>query len=142
MRDSGRRSFSEDTAPSRQGMSADNDVRSHLLLASDLHGLNDDILDRTILGASPRAANLPDDVHAVNDFAEDAVAVVEVRCRPERNEELTAIGVGTAIGHRQNAGLAVTQRWMKLVSEIVPGSTRTSAERIAALDHESVDDAV
>src|SRR3954447_10351910 len=136
MRDSGRRSFSEDTAASRQGMSADND-RSHLLLASDLHGLNDDILDGTILRAGPRAANLADDIHPVNDFAEDAVTVVEVRCRPERNEELAAIGVGTAIRHRQNAGLAVTQRRMKLVCEIVPGPTRTSAERIAALDHEA-----
>ena len=70
------------------------------------------------------------------------VAIVEVRRRRERNEELPAIGVGAAIRHRHDAGLVVAQLRMKLVGEVISGSADSLAERIAALDHEAVDHAV
>ena len=55
----------------------------------------------------------------------------------ERNEELPAVGVGAAIGHRHDAGLVVAQLRVKLVGEVISGSADSLAERIAALDHEA-----
>src|SRR5687768_12212149 len=70
------------------------------------------------------------------------MAVVEMGGRPERDEELAAVRIGTGVGHRQYPGFAVTKRGVELVPELVPGSPGAGAEAIPALDHESVDDTV
>ena len=48
-----------------------------------------------------------DDVHAVDDAAEDDVLAVEERRRRARDEELTAVGVGAGIGHGEQKGRRV-----------------------------------
>src|SRR3954471_20154611 len=101
--------------------------------------MNDHIFDRTILRTGPRAADLADDVHAFDDFAEHAMTIVEVRGGTERNEELAAVGVGAAVSHRQDAGLAVALRRMKFVLEGEARAAGALAQRIASLDHEAVD---
>src|SRR5947207_1167314 len=60
-------------------------------------------------------ADFLDDIHALRHFAEDRVMVVEVRRRPERDEELAAVGVGTGVRHREDAGLCVAQARIELV---------------------------
>src|SRR5207244_9007620 len=74
-----------------------------------------------------------------HNLAETGVTIVEVRRRRERDEELPAVGVRAAIGHRHDAGLVVPQLRMELVREVIAGPADALAERIAALDHESVD---
>lgn len=63
-------------------------------------GLNDDVFDRSIAWSGLGAADFTHDVHAVLDHAEDRVLVVEMRGRAQRDEELTAIGVRSGVGHR------------------------------------------
>ena len=45
----------------------------------------------------------------------------------QRDEELAAVGVGSAVGHRQDARLGVPQRRMELVREVVAGPARALA---------------
>ena len=101
-----------------------------------------DVLHRPILPAGRRAADAAHDVHAGGHLAEHRVAVVEVRRRAERDEELAAVGVGPAVGHRQDAGLVVPEPRVELVGELVAGAADALSQRIAALDHEAVDHAV
>src|SRR5258705_12594116 len=107
---------------------------------SDL--LNDDVFHRAIAIARLDAANPAHDIHPVHHFPEDGVAAVEGGRRRQRDEELAAIGVRTAVGHREDARLVLAQIRMKLVRKGIAGSANPLAERIAALDHESVDDAM
>src|SRR5262245_11468553 len=74
-------------------------VGSWELVSSNLDRLDHDIVDRPILSASLRTANLAHDVHAAVDFAEDRVAVVEMRCRRQGDEELSAVRVRSGVGH-------------------------------------------
>src|SRR2546427_7114129 len=107
------------------------------LLPFDGHRLDSDGFQRRVAGfARRRAANLVDETHARDDLAEDAVLVVEPRRRHQRDEELPAVGVGPAVGHRQNARLVVAQLRVELVGEVVARASGALAERIAALDHE------
>jgi hypothetical protein len=70
------------------------------------------------------------------------VTIVKVRCRRKCDEELTAVGVWAPVRHRQDARLAMPQLRMELVCESVPGSANALSERIAALDHEALDDSM
>src|SRR5262245_66179609 len=70
------------------------------------------------------------------------MAIVEVRRRSERDEELPAIGVRATVRHREDACLVVPQLRVKLVGEVIAGAADTLTERIAALNHELVDDAM
>src|SRR4030095_5817610 len=88
------------------------------------------------------AADLADDVHAAVDLSEYRVLVVEVRRGSQRDEELPTVGVGPRVRHGQDAGFAVAEAWMELVGELVAGSADTLPERVAALDHETVDHAM
>src|SRR5680860_304787 len=56
------------------------------------------------------------------------------------DEKLAAVGVWTCIGHRERARLVVLLH--RFIGELVPWSTGPGASRIAALDHEPLDDAV
>src|SRR5258707_8922946 len=62
--------------------------------------------------------------------------------RSERDEKLAAVGVRSRIRHRENPGLRVARAGMELVGEVVTRSARPLSERIAALNHETIDDAV
>src|SRR5262245_21952233 len=70
------------------------------------------------------------------------MTIVEVRRRSERDEELAAIGIRPTVRHRQDARFVVPQLRMKLVCEVIAGAADTLAERIAALNHEPVDNAM
>ena len=76
------------------------------------------------------------------NFAEHAVLVVEPRRRHQRDEKLAAVGIRPAVGHRQDAGLAVPERRPEFVAEVVAGTAGALAQRIAALNHEIRDHAV
>jgi hypothetical protein len=70
------------------------------------------------------------------------MAIVEVRRRSERDEELSAVGVRSSVRHREDASLVVPQLGVKLVGEVIAGAADTLTKRIAALNHELVDDAM
>src|SRR5262245_43410776 len=79
-------------------------VRSVRRLRVEADRLDDEIVDRAVLGAGRRALEAVDNVHAVRDLAEDSVLAVEPRARVGGDdEELRAVGVGPAVGHRQGA---------------------------------------
>src|SRR6185436_652953 len=56
------------------------------------------------------------------------------------DEELAAVGVGAGVGHRQDARLVVARFRMELVGEVEAGAAGALPERVAPLDHETVDD--
>jgi hypothetical protein len=58
-------------------------------------GLDDDVLQRAVAVAGRRAADLLHDLEPFDDLAEDRVAIVQMRCGRERDEELSAVGVRT-----------------------------------------------
>src|SRR5688572_11264366 len=67
---------------------------------------------------------------------------VEVRRRSERDEELTAVGLRAGVRHRQDPGAVVPQLRMKLIVELVARAAAALTERVAALDHETLDHAM
>src|SRR4030095_10897378 len=92
------------------------------LLALDRDAIDDDVGGGAIAIGGRRAADLPHDIHPFNHLAENGMAVVKMRRRRQRDEELAAVGVRAAVGHRQDAGLVVPQLRMKLVAERVSRS--------------------
>ncbi|CAD75263.1 conserved hypothetical protein [Rhodopirellula baltica SH 1] len=82
------------------------------------------------------------DVLAFDDFAKHAVSIVEVRLSFMSDEKLRPIGVGTGVGHRQNAGTIMLELGMELIFKLVTGSTTPAAFGATALDHEVGDHAV
>ena len=58
------------------------------------------------------------------------------------DEELRAIGVGTSVSHREDAGFAVFQTGAEFVSEGIARSSATGAGRVASLSHEIFDNTV
>lgn len=71
---------------------------------------------------------------------------IQVLARPQRDEELAAIGPRTCIGHAQDAQPVVRQARHNLVVKLAaPGrlaARAVTAGKVAALDHEIFDDAV
>jgi hypothetical protein len=70
------------------------------------------------------------------------VAAVEVRLSVQGDEELRAVSVGAAVGHREHAGAVVGEVVVELVFELVAGAAAAGTGRVAALDHEVLDDPV
>ncbi len=83
-----------------------------------------------------------DHVLAFGDFTEDRVLAIQMWGGEVSDEELAAIGAGSGIGHRENAGLGVFQRAVEFIREFVARAAGASAGRITALDHEICDHAV
>ena len=58
------------------------------------------------------------------------------------DEELAAIGVRAGIGHGQRADLVAIGIALGLVLELVAGAAAAAGRRVAALNHEILDDAM
>src|SRR5919109_545354 len=129
-------------APWRQGFSPAMARTNALFHALDPDAVDHDIRLRPIARVGLYLADFLDDIQSLDDFAKHRMLVIEVRCGSERDEELAAVGVGAGIGHRQDAGFAVSQCGVEFVGELVAGATVSLPERIAALDHEAVDHAM
>lgn len=65
--------------------------------------LNLNLTDRAVLSASGNTAELVDNVHAIDDLAEDGVLAIEVRSCSQSDEELRAVGVWACVGHGEGA---------------------------------------
>src|SRR5689334_22616903 len=83
------------------------------------------------------------DIHPVHDLSKNGVAVVEVRLRPERDEELASVRIRlSGVGHRYAAFPVEFQLGRYLVAQPVTGPAVSAAASIAGLNHEAVDDAM
>src|ERR1017187_3887722 len=69
-------------------------------------------------------------------LSEDGVVAVEMRRGNVGNEELRAVGIGPAIGHRQASGLVELERGTELIFEAVAGITCSVTDGVATLNHE------
>src|ERR1035437_5046904 len=113
-----------------------------VLVPLDGDGVDADFLDGTVLGAAGNLGDLFDHVVALDDFAENAVLIIQVRSGCHGNEELAAVGIGSGVGHGEEAGLGVFQGGVELVGEFVAGPATARTFGIAALDHEIRNDAM
>src|SRR6516225_263946 len=76
------------------------------------------------------------DVLPFDDFTENGVTIVKMRCRRNGDEELAAVGVWAGIRHRELAGLGMPQRGMKLIFKRVARAAAAIPARTSALNHE------
>src|SRR5215211_2352712 len=107
----------------------------------DLHPLDHHRLGGPVLGARLDRLDRVDRVHSVGNPAEDGVLAVEPgRLLGRDDEELAAVGVGSAIGHGKRP--AHDPVLVDLILELVARATGARPLRAAALDHEVLDDAV
>src|SRR4051812_1837990 len=97
---------------------------------------------RPILAIGLRLTDLLDNVDAFGDDAKDRVLAIEMRRRAERDEELAAVGIRAGVRHGQNPRAIVPKAGMELVFELVAGPAVALTERVTALDHEALDDAM
>src|SRR6478735_628537 len=116
--------------------------------------LDHHVLDRAVARAGARGGDRVHDRAAlvVQDLAEDRVLAVEVRRLGHGDEELRAVraahlardGVAAEarVRHREQVRLGEPQLGVDLVVEGVAGAAGPTPERVTALDHEAVDDAV
>lgn len=93
---------------------------SLLSLVLDNSGPNDlDLIHWFILRVcldKPHALNNP---HPTLDSAEDSMLPIQPWCWGQGDEELTAVGIGSAIGHAQNPSASVFEVSMNLVFELI-----------------------
>jgi len=89
--------------------------------------------------------DLLDDVHTLDDLAENDVLAVQPRGLGGAQEELGTVGVGSGVGHGQDAGSGVLQLEV-FVGELgsVDGFAASAVVvgKIAALAHEVGDDSM
>src|SRR5699024_1682550 len=114
------------------------------VLLSDLDSLDHHVVVRTIDAVGGHTGDLRNDLLGllVGDLTEDGVAVVQVRGGRHRDEELGAVGARARVGHSQQEWAVELQLRVELVLELVARAAAAGAGRVAALDHEAVDDAV
>src|SRR6185295_12279207 len=89
------------------------------------------------------------DIHALAHLAEDRVHSIEVRLWCVADEELASTGVLARMRHAERPGHVLMRVEVRLALDLVarpagtdPGIVGVLRERVAALDHEVVDDAV
>ena len=117
-------------------------IKTEILLATLLFDgdfFHHDVFEGTVAGCGGGFANGFDDVKAFDHFAEYGMAVVQMGGGPEGDEELRAAGIGSGIGHRQDAWAIMLQVRMKFIREIVTGAATAGSGGVAALNHEAVD---
>ena len=76
------------------------------------------------------------------EASEDGIHAVQRLCWRQGDEKLRSVGVGTGVGHGEDARAGVFQRWFDLVLEVLSVDGRSSsarARRISALDDEIFD---
>ena len=104
--------------------------------------LEDDGLEGFVVVVAADAGDFFHDVHAVDDFAEHGMAVIEVGGVNFGDEELGAVCVGAGVCHGEDAGSVVAEFGIEFIAEAIAGAACADAEGAAALDHEFGDDAV
>ena len=112
----------------------------------ELAAISDDAgLERSVRGVGAGGLDGLNDVHALDDLAKDDVLAIEPAGDDGGDEELGAVGVGTAVGHGEEAGLGVAEL-VVLICELVAvdglAASAVAAGEVTALDHEVLDDAV
>src|SRR4051794_33196870 len=106
-----------------------------------LDPLDHRVVVRPVARTRRQPLNRVDGLHPGRHLAEDRVLAVQPRSGVGRDdEELRAVRVRPCVGHRQRA--AHDAVLVELVRERVAGAARAGAGRVAALDHEVLDDAV
>jgi len=83
-----------------------------------------------------------DDVLASGHFAEHGMLSIEPRAGDVGDEELRTVGVGTRIGHRENARAGVLQRGVEFIGKFVAWAAGTGAVWASCLNHEVRNDAM
>ena len=83
-----------------------------------------------------------DDVLSRGSLSKDGVLAVEVWGGKVCDEKLRAVGVGSGVGHREDAGFVVATVGFAFALELVAGPTRAGAGRATTLNHEVRNDAV
>jgi hypothetical protein len=85
------------------------------------------------------ASDLLHDVHSIGHLTEDRMPVVEERSGDGGDEKLGSVGARAGIGHRENAGCAVTEVRVELIGKLVARATAAGFSRVSALQHETFD---
>src|SRR5262245_11911044 len=111
------------------------------LALAELDAVDRDVLVRLVAPVARDLRDRVDHVHPGRDLAEDGVLAVEPRRGLGRDdEELAAVRVRPRVRHRERAADDLVL--VELVLELVAGTARPGARRVAALDHEVRDHAV
>jgi hypothetical protein len=86
-----------------------------------------------------------DDIHTLDDTAKDDVLAIEPSSLDGGQEELRAVGVGTSVGHREEARTGVLELEV-LIGELVAidrlATSAITAGEVATLAHELRNDTV
>lgn len=83
-----------------------------------------------------------DDILSRGSLSKDGVLAVEVWGGKVCDEKLRAVGVGSGVGHGEDAGFVMATVGFAFALELVAGATRAGAGRATTLDHEVRNDAV
>jgi len=109
---------------------------------SDHYGTDDrNILNRAVAGTGFCFTDLVNYIHTFHHVPKDRVFGIEEVVVYKVNEELGSPGVRSGICHRDCTPV-VPVGVRELVLDRVAGSTHAGARRIAALQHETIDDTV
>jgi len=106
---------------------------------------DDHVLQRLIWTVSRGSFDPHDQVHALEDFAEDGVLAIQPRGENSGNEELGPVGVLAGICHRQEACFGVLQDKVfvvKLAAVDGEGAAAIAVGDVSSLDQEVLDDPV
>ncbi len=111
----------------------------------ELPGVVDGDLGGGLAALGPVGLDLLDDVHALDDGAEDDVLPVQPGGLGRAQEELRAVGVGAGVGHGEDPRAGVLQLEV-LVGELVAvdglAAGAVAVGEVSALAHEVGDDPV
>src|SRR5580658_7186684 len=76
------------------------------------------------------------DVLALDYFAKNGVAIVEMSRGGDGDKKLAPIGVRSGVGHGEFSGFRMLQGWMEFIGEGVARTAAPVSAGAAALDHE------
>ena len=107
---------------------------SSITAAADDDFFQHHLFNRPVARVARRVADGDDNFLTLDHFTEDAVAIVEMQRRRERDEELAAVGIGSGVGHREDAAFGMAQLGVEFVFELVARSAGAVAERDRRLE--------